>query len=276
MNSRMLPFGAFIFVMLVPGDRGVSQSISGSGAGNTEAARAPDVKLSVLRSATPRAFRPSARVGFDTHAGLGGIGFDVATPLSRNFNLRAGSDFFAYSTTFQDQGATVTINSRLRSAHASLDWFPFRGRFRLSPQIVFANNNRVQAGASIPAGSTISLNGQDYVSSFADPLRGGGSVDFRRVSPGLTLGLGNITARERGHFSVPVEAGFYYVGQPGLKVNFSGSACYPGLPETIACNTVSEDPSFQENLDAFVARNRHNLSYVSFFPTFSVGFGYAF
>jgi hypothetical protein len=35
-------------------------------------------------------------------------------------------------------------------------------------------------------------------------------------------------------------------------------------------------PGFQQDLAAFIARNNHNLSYASFFPVFSVGFGYAF
>jgi hypothetical protein len=51
-----------------------------------------------------------------------GIGFDVATPLSRGLNLRAGPDFFNYSTNFQEQGTHVQAQLRLRSAHASLDW----------------------------------------------------------------------------------------------------------------------------------------------------------
>jgi hypothetical protein len=120
------------------------------------------------------------------------------------------------------------------------------------------------------------LNGQDYISSFTDPLHGGGSVDFRKASPGFTLGMGNVIPRTGNHLSIPIEAGFYYVGQPGLKVNFTGSACDPTQPPAIGCESVNQDPGFQQNLAAFIARNNHNLSYASFFPVFSVGFGYAF
>ena len=142
--------------------------------------------------------------------------------------------------------------------------------------MVFANNNRVQASALIPSGSTVTLNGQDYISSFADPLHGSGSVEFRRVSPGLTLGFGNVVSHTGSHFSVPVEVGFYYVGQLGLKVNFSGSACDPTQPPTVGCQSVNRDASFQQNLTSFIARNNNNLSYAAFFPIFSVGFGYTF
>jgi hypothetical protein len=224
----------------------------------------------------PWTVHPFSQIGLDSHAGLGGIGFDVATPVARRFNLRAGSDFFGYSINFQDQGANVATNLRMRWAHASLDWFPFGGRFRLSPLVVFANNNQAKATAIIPSGSTITLNGQDYVSSSTDPLHGAGSVDFRKASPGFTLGMGNVVPRTSSHWSIPLEAGFYYVGQPGLKVTFTGSACDPTLPEEIACESVDQDPGFQQDLAAFIARNKHNLSYASFFPVFSVGFGYAF
>lgn len=225
--------------------------------------------------AYPAAFRPLSRIGLDAHAGVGGIGFDVATPLSSKFNIRAGADFFTYATTEQDQGANIALNLRMRAGHASLDWFPGRG-FRLSPMVQFANNNRVQATALIPPGNDITLNGQDYISSPADPLHGSGSIDFRKTSPGLTVGFGNVIPRSGHHLSFPVEAGFYYVGQPGLKVSFRGSACDPTQPPAIGCEPIDRDPGFQQNLAAFVARNNHNLSYVSYFPVFSLGVGYSF
>ena len=215
-------------------------------------------------------------LGFATRVGIAGTGFDIATPLATRFNLRAGGDFFTYADTFQEQGANIGINLHLRTGHAALDWFPFNGRFRLSPQIVFANNNRILATALIPSGSTITLNGQDYISSATDPLHGTGRIDFRKISPGFSLGFGNIVPRTRSHFTIPIELGFYYVGQPTLQVAFSGTACDPSYPPPAGCESVDQDPGFQQNLTAFRARNNHNLSYASFFPIFSLGFGYRF
>ncbi|HEY6374093.1 MAG TPA: hypothetical protein VIX90_01075, partial [Edaphobacter sp.] len=148
--------------------------------------------------------------------------------------------------------------------------------FRLSPLLVFANSNRILATALIPSGSAVTLNGHDYISSFTDPLHGNGPIDFRRVSPGLTLGLGNIIPRTKSRLSIPIEVGFYYVGQPNLQVNFNGSACDPSYPASVGCQSVSQDPGFQKNLAAFIARNNNNQSYASFFPILSLGFGYAF
>ncbi len=226
---------------------------------------------------SPSFYRPFTRTGYDSHIRIGGVGFDIATLLFRKFNLRSGADFFSYTANFQEQGANIGANLRMRAAHANLDWFPFGGRFRLSPLLVFSNNNRIEATALIPAGSTITLNGENFISSQSDPLHGAGSIDFRKVSPGLTLGFGNMVPRDhRSHISVPIEAGFYYLGQPRLNINFSGSACDPTVPATIGCKAVDKDSGFMQDLAAFTARNNRNLSYASFFPVFSVGLGYSF
>lgn len=219
-------------------------------------------------------FRPFSQMGVAAEIGLGGPEFEVATPLSRKFDLRAGVNTFTHISTFQEQGANIEANIQLLSSHASLDWFPFGGNFRLSPQVYFANNNRATATATVPPGSTISLNGQDYISSPVDPLSGYGRIDFRKVAPGFSIGFGSIVPRKINGLSFPIEIGFYYVGQPALQVSFTGSACNPGIPPSIGCQSVSQDPGFQKSLTAFVARNNRNLRYARLFPIFSVGFAF--
>ncbi len=223
-----------------------------------------------------RTYRPFSGLGVATRVGFGGTGFDIATPLATRFNLRAGTDFFNYGTNFQEEGANVGVNLHLRTGHVALDWFPFGSHLRLSPQFVFGNNDRILATAVIPSGSTVTLSGQDYISSYSDPLRGSGRVDFRKTSPGFSFGFGNLIPRDKSHFSIPVEMGFFYVGQPSLQVAFTGSACDPNYPPSIGCQSVDQDAGFQKNLAEFKARNDHNLSYASFFPIFSIGVGYRF
>ena len=251
-------------------------SISDSSEPTTNSTAASFVRPVPAAPAPSKPFRPFTRIGVDWHTGLGGVGIDVATPLAKKFNVRAGYDYFGYSTGFQEQGADITADLQMRAGHASLDWFPFGGHFRLSPGLVFANNNQIRATALIPSGSAVTLNGQNYVSSTTDPLHGSGSIFFRKVSPGFTLGFGNVIPRTKSHLSFPIEAGFYYVAQPKLTAAFSGSACDPSVSPSVGCYSVNQNPRFQSNLEAFIARNNHNLSYASFFPVFSLGFGYSF
>ena len=299
MNSRRFSVGMVVVAFALASSSGFGQDVTGvesasgrvmsssvslnalsldprSGDASVVAAAPGFVRPVPTGVTSPGEFRPFSRVGVNSRVGLAGIGFDVVSPIAKKFNLRVGSDFFGYSTSFVEAGANVAVKLHMQSGHAALDWFPFDGWFRVSPQMVFANNNRVLATAIIPAGSAVTLDGQNFVSSQSDPLRGNGSVTFRKISPGLSVGIGNQIPRKKGHFSVPVEAGFYYVGQPGLDVNFGGSACDPSQPAAIGCQSVNQDADFQKSLAAFIARNNRNLSYASFFPIFSVGFGYAF
>lgn len=289
MTPRLLPAATAIFALLFLTSLGHTQSINHTAAADpsseplhtfssSSAATGAGAFVTLPPSGIPKpkSFRPFTGIGIASRTGLAGAGFDIATPLSRRLNLRAGAGFFSYATAFQEEGANVAINLRMKSGHAALDWFPFNGRFRLSPLLVFANNNRVLATALIPSGSTVTLNGQDYISSYADPLHGSGRIDFRKVSPGFTFGFGNMIPRTKSHLSIPFEMGFYYVGQPSLQVAFSGSACDPTQPPAIGCQSVDQDATFQQNLRAFINRNNHNLSYASFLPILSVGFAYAF
>jgi hypothetical protein len=282
MKSHIFALSAFALALAIPHSLAQTTALENS-AFNTEptlmhANNYPGAAAFVSRPPVPRAatqsYPPFSAIGFATRVGLGGTGFDVATPLAMRFNLRAGGDFFSYSTTFQEQGANVSVNLHLRSGHAALDWFPFDGHFRVSPQLVFGNNNRILATAIIPSGSTVTLSGQDYISSYTDPLHGSGRIDFNKVSPGLSFGFGNIIPRDHSRVSFPVELGFYYVGQPSLQVAFTGSACDPNYAASVGCESVNQDSGFQQSLAAFKSRNDNNLSYASFFPIFSVGFAY--
>lgn len=286
MKSSILTLSALLVITLATTGALAQKSTFEDAALNSSAAGLPTDNNSDT-SATylvvpphPRAvagsYRPFSALGLAARVGVGGAGFDIATPLARKLNLRTGTDFFSYAASFQEEGANVGINLHLRSSHVAADWFPFGGRFRLSPQLVVGNNNRILATAVIPSGTTLTLNGQDYISSYSDPLHGSGRIDFRKVSPGLSFGFGNLIPRDHSHFSVPVEAGFYYVGQPQLQVAFTGSACDPNYPPSVGCESVNQDSSFQQSLVAFKARNDHNLSYASFFPIFSIGVGYRF
>ncbi len=220
--------------------------------------------------------RTPDRFGVAAQVGINGIGADLAVRLASHFNLRLGGRFFGYTSSFQEEGADVNASLRLGGGKASLDWFPFHNGFHVSPLLVFLNQTGVRATVIVPPGQTISLDSGEYVSSHADPLHGSASIGIKKTSPGLTIGYGNIIPRSGKHFSFPVEVGFYYVGQPTLKVDFTGSACDPSEPEPLGCQPVQEDTGFQRDLAAFIRRNNNNLSYASFIPVASFGVGYSF
>ncbi len=150
----------------------------------------------------------------------------------------------------------------------------FKGRLHVSPLLIFANNTRVQANVVIDPTQQFDLGGDQFRSSPTDPLHGVGRVELRHTAPGMSVGLGNLT-RGNGHFVFPAEIGFFYVAQPKLTVDFSGTACDVTHVEG-GCVRVEDNADFQKSLAAFIARNNHNLSYAQFIPILNVGIGYRF
>ncbi|GGA56265.1 hypothetical protein GCM10011507_04480 [Edaphobacter acidisoli] len=218
-------------------------------------------------------FSPFSHAAIAFKIGIAGPGIDIATPLAQRLNLRAGANLLPISTSLQEQDLNVGVNLHLLSAHAALDYFPFNGRFRISPLLVFANNNRLRATAYVPPGDTIRISGNLFGSSATDPLHVTGRVDFRKISPGLSLGFGNILPRKHGRFTMPVEFGFYYAGKPSLQVGFTGSSCDPEA-DTVVCQPAAQDSRLQQSTAAAIARRDHYLNDARIFPIFSIGIAY--
>ena len=214
-------------------------------------------------------------VALETHIGLSGPGGSIGVPVGTHLALRAGGDMVRYTGQFQEDAATINAYLRLGYVKAQADWFPRAGHFHISPLLVVANNTRVGADVLLDPRQSFDLDGRTFQSSTLDPLHGSARVDTRHVAPGLTVGFGNIT-RGCGHFSFPVEAGFFYVGQPKLQVNFSGTACDPSETVAVGCLRVQDNAEFLRSLNAFVARNNHNLTYARFLPILNFGMGFRF
>lgn len=216
--------------------------------------------------------------GLGLAVGINGIGLEIAEPITQHFNIRGGGGYFRFDESFTSDGAQVEAGMKLGGGHVSLDYFPWSTHgFHISPQMYFGVQTSADVTVVVPPGQTISLSGGDYTSSAADPLHGSATVRVRNVAPGFTIGYGNLAPRRiSSHWSFPVELGFYYIGQPDLVINFSGTACDQSQPPAIGCQKVDKDVDFQKDLTRFTARQNHNLSYASFFPVLSFGVGYRF
>ena len=223
-------------------------------------------------SATRMAF---SGVGIGVKAGLLGAGVEVATPLSWHVNLRGGGNFMSYSDTLTSDGISYNAALRFRSAEASVDWFPWAKGFHISPGALLYNGNQITAGASVPAGKTFTLDGTTYTSSATDPVTGTGAVTMNKTAPKLTVGWGNLVPRSGRHFSVPVEIGAAYIGDPRVAVTLAGTACYT-YEGTPYCSAVATNSMIQSNLAAQVQKLNKDAEDARFFPLLSLGFAYRF
>jgi hypothetical protein len=218
--------------------------------------------------------RPFSALGVAAKLGLGGIGFDVATPLAPKLNLRGGGYFFGYTTTLMEDNINFSTNLLLRSGQISVDWFPRNGSFRISAGVQVYNSNNVSGSGTLPGGQSFTVNHNDFISDVNDPVQVSGSVAIgRKVGPIFTVGWGNIVPRKpHSHISVPIELGFIYVGQPVVSLNFTGSAC----DDEGDCQSLATDPAFQQDVAAQRTRYQSNISGLRFYPIISVGLGYKF
>lgn len=211
---------------------------------------------------------PFSRFALGAKVGVLGVGFQAATPLTSRLNLSGGANFFSYNDNLTIDGLHYKANLHLRSAEASLDWFAWRG-FHISPGALLFNGNQITGNANVPGGQYFSLDNVNYQSSPSDPVSGTGSLKFNKAAPKLTVGFGNMLPRNGRHFSVPVELGFAYQGDPKVALNLKGTAC--DANGSGFCQSVSS-PEIQANLAAQVQKLHNDVSPARFMPIVSIGF----
>jgi hypothetical protein len=231
--------------------------------------------------------RPLSQFAFDAGVSPLGIQMQVATNLNSHFNLRGTGNVFNYSTTFTTSGITAAAKLNLASAGASLDVYPFRSGFRISPGVLFHNQNQVTADASVPAGTSFTLNDQTFYSANANAVTGAIPVNGNAVlglnknktAFSITTGWGNMIRRSGRHWSFPFEIGVALIGAPTLKVNLGGWVCYDQAQTECADIASTTDPiaiSVQSNLSAQVAKWTKDLEPLKTYPIVSGGIAYSF
>ncbi len=222
--------------------------------------------------------KPFSALAVQLKMGLGGVGVDLATPLSSRLNLRLGGSFVSYNPHLAEDGMILTGDIQMRSVTESIDFYPFHGAFRISPGFVFYNGNHIQAFAAVPGSQTFTLNDQNYLSNPADPINGTFDLTFgNRMTPSLTIGFGNMIPRKGGHWSTPFEIGAEYLSKPPVVVlALYGSACQQST-DPAYCGSVANDPDTQANVAAEQAQMNASIPrMLRFFPIVSFGVSYRF
>jgi len=266
----------------------IAQSYSSSAsmvAPDTDAGGSVGATYSPVRSSGGFA-PPLSRFAFEGGISPLGINMQTATNLTSHLNLRGTGSFFGYSTNFTSNGINATAKLNLQSAGASLDVYPFHSGFRLSPGILFNNQNRVAGATDVPAGTSFTLNGTTYYSANtnaitgATPIVGNGVLGLHTTRPAFTVtaGWGNM-AHGSGHWSFPTDVGVAFIGAPTVKVSLTGWACYDQaqtMCSNIADPTNPIAQAVQSNLAAQVSKWSSDLSPLKTYPILSTGVAYSF
>ena len=215
--------------------------------------------------------RPFRSLAIGLTANTLGAGIEVATPLSRSFNLRSGFNIFSFSYPFSVDGLNYNSHLRLNSSTSTIDWFPGHRAFHISPGILYSRNS-LGAIASVGPGQSFQLGDQAFVNSVNDPVAGTATVVFpHKIAPMLMIGFGNILPRSGRHFSVPFEIGAAYTGAPKIDVNLNGTAC-----TTDGCVSFATNPDAQASLRQEVSSINETLKRIPVYPIVSLGVAYHF
>ena len=219
---------------------------------------------------------PFSGLGVGVKVGVAGIGFDVATPLvPTRLNLRGGATFFSYNlnlTTGDNLVANGTLT--LRNSGIMVDWFPWRGSFRLSGGATVYNNKGFSGSLDVPDGNSFTLGNDKYYAS--GPLVGTGVFKLGGDAGGrVSFGWGNLVPKKGHHFSFDTELGIEFVSKPTVTLGFTGLVCPSAQgascesPQNAATNpTVISDVASEQ------AKLQSDVNFLSFYPIVSVGIGY--
>jgi len=217
-------------------------------------------------------------VGFKI--GLGGFGFDVATPLmQQRLNLRGGASFLSYSpSTITTDSYNINGNIKFQNAAAMVDWFPFHGSFRLSAGATIYNDTGLTATLSVPTGQSFTVGNTTYYSEPYNaltnpngPIQGNGVFVFggNSVVPRTTIGFGNMLPKT-GHFRFETEIGVQYFSAPTVKYTFTGTGCQNYVAGIYSnCGPINQTDVLNEQ-----NKLQNDLTDLKFFPILSFGLSY--
>ena len=221
--------------------------------------------------------KPFSHLALGGGISMMGINLQSATNINRYSNLRVSGNVFGYSVNnITTNGFTANGKLDLATMGASFDLYPWPNHgFRLSPGMLFYNQNSLTAGATVNSGQSFTLNGVDYYSSAGDPIRAKAKVGLNAINPAFTMttGWGNMISRRGGHWSFPFELGAAFVGSPSFKMNLAGTAC--DATGTICVNSAT-NPGIQANLQAQIAKYKKDVQALSLYPILSFGVAYNF
>lgn len=270
---------AFLFLALSVAPLAMAQSSSTSST--------PVSSTEPTASATPRihsskkqeeTMKPFSRLGLGAGISFMGVNLQAATDIDRYLNLRVLGNVFGYSVNnISTNGFNANANVNMATAGLSVDYYPFPTHgLRLSPGVLFYNQNSFNATATAPGGTYFTLNNDFYFSSTHSPVQGTASVGFNAQNPAFTLttGWGNLISRTGSHFSFPFEIGDAFVGSPAVNLVLQqGQVCDSSGAN---CIDVASDSAVQADLQTLIAKYKSDLSPLKVYPILSFGIGYSF
>jgi hypothetical protein len=242
---------------------------------------APQQPIPVTHVAKP-ATQKASPTGPFTHWALGagvsplGVNMLVATNLTHHFDLRATGNVFQYTINdIETNGFKIDADLNMASAGVSVDYYPFGRFWRLSPGVLFYNDNRASGKVAATPGADFTLNDVTYYSSKTQPVTGVVSVNLHDQSPAFTIttGFGRAFSSKRRHLSFPFDLGVALNGAPKMAMKLAGYACDA---QGANCVNMATNADVQKNLKLQIDSYSNDMEMLKFYPIVSFGVAYSF
>jgi hypothetical protein len=221
--------------------------------------------------------KPFSRLAIGVGVSPLGVGLQAATNINRHLNIRATGNIFNYTDDgITTEGFNVTAKINMASAGASLDYYPFRAGFRLSPGVLFHNSNRASTTFDPAPGTSFSLDDHTYYSATgANAVHGVGAFGLGdgRAAFTMTTGWGNVIPASGRHLSFPFEIGVAFIKPPTVALTLSGEVCDANGQN---CVDVATDSMAQADLAAQIKSYQSDIDPLKTYPIVSFGVAYNF
>lgn len=213
---------------------------------------------------------PSHAVGVGGRVSTIGLGLEVAQPLARKLNFRAGLSAFSYNLEQEQDQIDYELDANFAARHFLLDWHPFAGTFRLSGGLF--NNKTEFSFVSKQANTSQPYSvGNDTWTS--DNARLTGTMRFQPIAPYLGLGWGWRPNRADGGLSFTADIGVIYQGAPNIDLDASGTATSQKYNITVDIATYV--PAQEELVVEEANLEKEGKSY-TYYPFIALGLQYSF
>lgn len=186
-----------------------------------------------------------------------GPGAELHIPFGRYLKLRLGGSLFSLDYTDTQEDLDFTVDARLRTGAALLDWFPAAGGFRFSLGAMY-NGNELK-GTARPRENT-TIGDVEYTPAQIGTLAA--NVEFPTIAGYGGIGFGNATS-PGSRLSVLFDIGVMFHGAPTLQLTTDGA--------------LAGNPVFQAELEK--ERKEIEDDFVKlarFYPVISLGLSFRF
>ncbi len=163
-----------------------------------------------------------------------GIGLDGTTNIAKDFNVRAGGQFFKFAVDGGKAGDDYlyTADTKLLSFSALVDYFPGGSIFKVSGGLLI-NLNKVET--KLVPGQTYVVNGKTYDKNNLGDVTT--TTEFTKVNPYLGIGIGNPLNYKQ--FGFTMDIGTIYQFEPQVTMAGNGLIAPTATQANIVQSNIS-------------------------------------